>query len=257
MTPPYLNLTKCPKGQAFAIFCDLLAQETDDCILWPYKKTNGNATVSLGTEHDELIHRLAWIMTHRERIEDSRIWQRCGNLACFNPRHLNKGPRPRTLSRRQKELIHLSTQNTDDCVMWPHYRSPIPRTGKPGYGMVKFQGKHTSTNRSAWLLSGQEIPKGMKICHTCDNPGCVNLRHLFIGTQRDNMQDCIRKGRKKMPKGVNNPSAKLTESQVREIRIFWEKNSSTYGPRAFAEKFKVGLTSVRDVINNRTWRHLL
>lgn len=257
MTPSQPNSTKCPHGQAFPIFCKLLAQETDECIIWPYKTNNRYVSVDLGTGHGELIHRLAWVMTYRERIETNRIWQRCGNLSCFNPRHLEKGSRPHIQTKLETELLKLSNLDTSLCVLWPYYRMPDPRDGKPGYGCFRFRGKHTPTNRIAWIMNRGEIPRGLNVCHTCDNPGCVNLRHLFIGTQKENMQDCIRKGRKTMPCGVLNPSVKLTENQVKEMRSLYKKDSPDSSPRALAKKFSVARSTAFSIVKGKTWKHLL
>jgi len=64
-----------------------------------------------------------------------------------------------------------------------------------GYGQFRFDGKNWGAHRMAWLLTNGEIPDGMLVCHTCDNPSCIRPAHLFIGTQKQNMRDCIDKGR--------------------------------------------------------------
>lgn len=72
-------------------------------------------------------------------------------------------------------------------------------TGKKnskGYGGVGFRGKNWRVNRVAWILfKGEEIPEGMMVCHSCDNPSCINPKHLFLGTALDNNRDMMEKGR--------------------------------------------------------------
>lgn len=78
---------------------------------------------------------------------------------------------------------------TDSCWEWQR------GTNSKGYGAVKIQNKTYSAHRVSWTLFNGDIPEGMFVCHHCDNPKCVNPEHLFIGTQKDNMQDKCKKGR--------------------------------------------------------------
>jgi hypothetical protein len=58
-----------------------------------------------------------------------------------------------------------------------------------GYGQFIYQGHNWTTHRLAWILSGRYIPKDMQLNHTCNNTKCVNINHLYIGTQLDNIDD--------------------------------------------------------------------
>ena len=64
-----------------------------------------------------------------------------------------------------------------------------------GYGRVRFAGKDARAHRVAWILANGPIPTGLVVCHACDNPPCVNVEHLFLGTHDDNMADMVAKGR--------------------------------------------------------------
>ena len=80
-------------------------------------------------------------------------------------------------------------EKTDGCWNWKANKAN-------GYGHFSLYGKKIKAHRYSWIMKYGEIPAGMLICHHCDNKACVNPDHLFIGTQSDNLKDCVRKGRK-------------------------------------------------------------
>lgn len=66
---------------------------------------------------------------------------------------------------------------------------------RAGYGRIWFRGREMIAHRVAYILANGEIPDGLMVCHRCDNPACINARHLFLGTARDNVLDMVAKGR--------------------------------------------------------------
>lgn len=76
------------------------------------------------------------------------------------------------------------------CLEWTG-----ARTAPHGYGGLYVNGKMVGAHRVAWVLGMGQIPEGMFVCHRCDNPRCVAIPHLFIGTSSDNTQDMLSKGR--------------------------------------------------------------
>ena len=80
------------------------------------------------------------------------------------------------------------------CWNWTGALRGKPSRGGPR-GKIKIKGREFSVYRIVWEIYNGAIPAGCCICHTCDNPTCVNPAHLFSGTVQDNMRDMLRKGR--------------------------------------------------------------
>lgn len=87
-----------------------------------------------------------------------------------------------------------------------------------GYGQINRQGKGILAHRAAYEAKHGPIPKGKIVLHRCDNPACINIDHLTLGTMKDNSQDMSRKGR------AGRGGAKLTERQIVEIYFSKERN---------------------------------
>ena len=64
-----------------------------------------------------------------------------------------------------------------------------------GYGKIKINGRQLGAHRVAYVEFVGDVPPGMVVMHTCDNPCCINVSHLVLGTQKDNMVDSVNKGR--------------------------------------------------------------
>lgn len=102
----------------------------------------------------------------------------------------------------ERLLSKAKFDNQTGCLVWQ-------KTTRDGYGLIWYRGKAVSAHRLAWLLSYGEIPAGMQVLHKCDNRACIRLDHLFLGTQRDNVQDAISKDRynaSEYGKMANHPS---------------------------------------------------
>lgn len=132
------------------------------------------------------------------------------------------------------------------CCEWTGAKIP------DGYGSLQVCYKHTLAHRFSYEITIGPIPKGLYVLHKCDNPACVNPDHLFIGTQKDNVQDCISKGRftRSDRRGEKCPTSKLTEKDVIYIR------QSNLLQRELAEHFGVTRQAIGDIRSRRNWSHV-
>jgi hypothetical protein len=103
-------------------------------------------------------------------------------------------------------------------------------------------------HRFAWLASRGDIPAGMEVCHRCDVTRCVNPDHLFLGTQRDNHLDSVRKGRKRAW-----GRQRLNAGQVTEIR---ERIAAGERHVAIAADYGIARNTVSQIATGKVWAHL-
>lgn len=144
-----------------------------------------------------------------------------------------------------EKLAHYSMPEPNSgCWIWTGTLSPM------GYGILSVRGVSRSAHRLAWELQRGPIPDGLVACHKCDMPCCINVDHLFIGTNADNTADMLAKGRYRHLFGEDAPMAKLTEQNVREIR------NSRESSIVWARRLGVCSQTVLDARNRETWKHV-
>lgn len=123
---------------------------------------------------------------------------------------------------------------------------------KKGYPVTLVDGRYIRISRYLYTLKYGPIPDGMLICHTCDNPLCINIKHFFLGTPKDNAQDMVKKGRSLT--GEKHARVKLTEAQINEII-----NYPTFrGANAFlSRKYCVSDAHISRIRLKQCWKHIL
>lgn len=119
---------------------------------------------------------------------------------------------------------------------------------KNGYGKFASHNKQWVTHRWSWIFHNGSIPIGLLCCHKCDNKKCANPDHLFIGTQKDNIQDALKK--KRIPVGENRYGAKVTELQA--IKILKDPRKC----REIAKIYSVAWSTIDCIKKRKKWKHL-
>lgn len=109
----------------------------------------------------------------------------------------------------KKKLLNRSKLNeSNKCLEW------VFGMGPRGYGSVFFKKHSLLTHRASWIAFKGDIPDGYLVCHKCDNPICINIDHLFLGTHSENMDDMISKGRWRGGKGGKRRAINTERTQM-------------------------------------------
>lgn len=167
----------------------------------------------------------------------------------------------RKIPKDRNEIFWSRVNRLDDNACWEW----IGYMNTNGYGEFTVNRVKLSPHRLSYEIAYGDIPKGMFVCHHCDNPKCCNPEHLFIGTSKDNMIDAARKGRtsrgdnhymrmfpEKVMRHEKNGSHKLTEEQVSEIREMYDSGDVRLRP--IAKKYDISHVQVSNIVNRRQWK---
>lgn len=140
--------------------------------------------------------------------------------------------------------------NAESCWSWTAYRH------YKGYGVFSVNGRPEKAHRVAYEIAFGPIPKGMCVCHRCDNPPCQNPAHLFLGTTGDNTRDSVTKGRFVSTKqGEGHAEHKLTNEIVLKARRL---HKSGMAMRALSRMFPiVTRCTLRAAILGKTWKSVV
>ena len=134
------------------------------------------------------------------------------------------------------------------CKHWRRARS------SGGYGSKWFAGKATGAHRVAWIETNGPIPEGMSVLHRCDNPPCIEVSHLYLGTAAENAHDRETRHRRTPARGSANGRTKVTPDQVASIRDERERSGTTL--RELSIKHGVSISQVWRIVRKEHWSHV-
>jgi hypothetical protein len=148
-------------------------------------------------------------------------------------------PRPPENFGRKVQAFWSRVSIGEPDVCWVYRGRQYLRNGYPS---VRLDGHGYTAHRLAWFLERGPIDSGLFVCHRCDNRNCVNPNHLFLGTQQENLLDCVAKGRL--------PRAKLDPVKVREMRRL---SAGGANRSVLSQMFGVSRSAVSNAVNGKRW----
>jgi len=169
---------------------------------------------------------------------------------------------PNAITDRVMQRI-MDKIDKNDCWEW------TGKTSTSGYGIISisFDGEKSYffVHRIIAQKHFNKDIRGMLVCHTCDNTKCVNPKHLFLGTQKENMRDASIKGRirsggdhhartnpESVPRGEKNGQTKLKNKDIDEIKTLYALGESQ---RSIARRFSIRQGSVSRIVTGKRWAH--
>lgn len=199
--------------------------------------------------HSESIAKLAAAYCKASAAQDSHAEAvLVKQVVALTRKHSNK----KAVSVTDAFMSRVAFGSTD-CWYWVGARSDI------GYGTLTSAREHYGlgelmAHRIAWSLFNGPIPAGLKVLHKCDVRSCVNPDHLFLGTQRDNVQDMFTKGRDNhaRPYGDRNPMARLTNETVAALRSDYA--TGAYSQHQLAKTYGVSVMTINRAVRGISWR---
>ena len=154
----------------------------------------------------------------------------------------------RAIPLRERFESRFERGDKDTCWIWKG--APTSK----GYGHISEGGRNgrsISAHRLAFEYANGSIDPDLLVCHSCDNPMCVNPNHLFQGTDAINSADRDRKGRGRWLRGEDHVHSKLTSEKVRAIR------ADSRPKKVIAREYGLAPQTIRAVIKRKSWNHVL
>lgn len=221
----------------------ILPENEDDCWGWKGLISKSNLPFLKINKKEFSSRRISLDIAGITLDKNKQVLSKCNNKLCVNPHHLIFGDEARFWAKIDKSAacwLWTAARDKDEYGEFSYYSSPKIRV-------------YTSAHVYSYKLHFGEIPEKMCVCHICDNPPCVNPKHLWLGTNQENTAD--RDAKMRQAHGEGHALAKLNELEVIEIRRLY--NNSTISIKHLAEQFNMSESGIYGIVNNIIWKHLL
>jgi hypothetical protein len=214
-----------------------IIKQPNGCWLWNSSHTKNSAVIH-NPGGTRCVKKILYKKYNPNKKVGSYLTNSCKNLRCISPNHL--------LNRSDyfESLIFKNPEN--DCWEW---RGEI----KGGYGTFNIKRKPKLVHRIMYERYKGKIPPKINVCHSCDNPSCVNPDHLWLGSQMENVTDMMQKGRGNKARGVEHHNCKITEQEVRDIKKMYNEGIKM---TVIHRSLNVPYKTVQHICYGSSWRHV-
>jgi NTP pyrophosphatase (non-canonical NTP hydrolase) len=143
------------------------------------------------------------------------------------------------------ERFWANVKKFRSCWIW---QGPLTNNN---YGCFRIRGHEYMAHRVAFLLDNGFLPYDKEVCHSCDNLTCVNPKHLFLGTQAENVQDIVKKGQNNPPRGEKSGKAKLRWENIFTIRGLYRQGKTQ---KELSKLFNISKKQISIIVNDKQWK---
>jgi hypothetical protein len=150
--------------------------------------------------------------------------------------------KPVVIKKRFWSLVEIGGE--EECWLYGGHLDKVTGYGEFSYTRRKGETKSVLAHRFSYRITRGKIPRGLFVCHSCDNPPCCNPRHLWVGTQFDNLADMTEKGRR---------FSKLKEEDIPAVFNLLRQGFTTV---ELGEMYEVAQGTISQVKLRRTWKHI-
>jgi hypothetical protein len=239
-----ITKTKTESSRLSDDFTKRIFYSPDGCWYWIGSKFGDG----YGDYKGKVAHRISFSM--HKNIDPLRlpVKHTCNNRLCVNPHHLFLPTDVEEMAARLSiiEKYSMPEPNTG-CWLWHQFLTIH------GYGQLTFRKKIYKAHRFSYETFIGKIPKGLFVCHKCDEPSCINPDHLFLGTHLDNVKDMVNKKRHSF--GERKINSKVTAVSAQIIRECWSKFGRGSQDR-IASYFNISQSNVSMIASRITWNML-
>ena len=209
------------------------------CWEWIGATSEGYGVIGINGKNKQ-VRRVLFELNIKKIPQKECLRSLCKNKKCVNPEH--------HIISIDLMFSYINKNAENSCWEWTRCLS------NKGYAVFNVKNKMILVHRFMYEKFKNKISNKMSVCHSCDNPKCVNPEHLFLGTHKENIIDCIKKGRDKKARGERQRKCSISEKTAIEIKTKFKEGKTI---KEIYHLFDCSYQTVWNICKNRSWKYLV